>query len=240
MTSINFLKKQILSKVGERLPDRCDDGQILLVTAGLSDFQQVLVSDEEHRRSAIMEAMTSRRFLAARRLTRAMFSRLLGLDPDQVEIGIDQHGKPYLPNREYHFSIAHSGGSVAVAISRSEIGLDLEPQRSLDHLALAKRFFSPEEASWLERNSDPSQFFRLWTCREAAVKADGRGLAQLLGQMSVLATPPDEVGCTRVCIGTREWSAWHLVDSSRLHLALAFPRLPSLISWCDLRREGIF
>jgi len=240
MTSIYFLKKQILSKVVEGLPDRCDDGQILLVTAGLSDFQQVLVSDEEHRRSEMMEAMTSRRFLAARRLTRAMFSRLLGLDPDKVEIGIDQHGKPYLHNREYHFSIAHSGESVAVAISRSEIGLDLEPQRSLDHLGLAKRFFSPEEASWLERHSDPSQFFRLWTCREAAVKADGRGLAQLLGQMSVLATPPDEMGCTRVCIGTREWRAWHLVDSSRLHLALVFPRLPSLISWCDLRREVIF
>lgn len=240
MTSINFLKKQILSKVGEGLPERCDDDQILLVTAGLSDLTQVLVSEEEHRRSEIMEEMTSRRFLASRRLTRAMFSRLLGLDPNEFDIGIDQHGKPYLPDREYHFSIAHSGEIVAVAVSRFEIGVDLEPERSLDHLALAKRFFSSEEASWIERHSDPSHFFRLWTCREAAVKADGRGLAQLLGQTSVLATPPDEMGCTRVCIGTREWSAWHLVDSSRLHLALAFPRPPSLISWCDLRREGIF
>jgi 4'-phosphopantetheinyl transferase len=147
MTSINFLKKQILSKLGEGLPDRCDETQILVVTAGLSDLMHVSVSDEEHRRSEVMEEMTCLRFLAARRLTRAIFSRLLEVDPDKIEIGIDQHGKPYLPNREYHFSIAHSGESVAVAISRSEIGLDMESERSLDHLALAKRFFSPEEAS---------------------------------------------------------------------------------------------
>jgi 4'-phosphopantetheinyl transferase len=125
---------------------------------------------------------------------------------------------------------------VAVAVSRSQIGVDLEIEREVDVLALAQRFFSPEEASILGRNPDPTLFFRLWTCRESAIKADGRGLAKLLGQTSV-DDEANTAGCVDVTIGEESWLARHWKESGNVHVALAFQQHPSLISWSDLRRE---
>jgi len=71
------------------------------------------------------------------------------------------------------------------------------------------------------------------------VKADGRGLGMLLGQTRVETESFGERGVTAVTIGGERWIARHWRESGRLHVALAFPTLPSLISWCDLRREVI-
>lgn len=217
------------------LPVECDAERILLMTAGLADLLEVTVSRGERDRATTMEKMTGTRFLAARRLTRAIFSKLLGINPDQIDLAVDENGKPFLPGKDFHLSIAHSGETVAVAISRSHVGLDLETERPVDGHALATRFFSPEEAVFLRDNPDPSLFFRFWTCREAAVKADGRGLSKLLGQIRVSTEGGSSDAGIGVTIGGERWTAHHWPDRDRLHLALAFRETPSLISWCDLR-----
>ena len=239
MTSINFERIQILCSDPEDLPRDCKEGRILLITAGLDELTEVEVSYTERQRASAMEPMTARRFLAARRVTRAVFSRILGISAGKIPLNLDAHGKPFLDGSEYYLSIAHSGETVALAISQSEVGVDLEAERNVDIPALARRFFSPEEALFLESNPVPANFFRLWTCREAASKADGRGLGKLLSRTRV-ATDCDVVGePIHVTIGDELWIACHWPEPDGVHLALAFRKLPSLISWCDLRQEGI-
>ena len=238
MTSINFKEKQILCSGVEDLPESCNEGCILLITAGLGDLSGVELPGTERERASKMEGLTARRFLAGRRVVRAMFSKLSGIPTEKIALDLDANGKPFLDGRDYQFSVAHSGEMVAVAVSRSQIGVDLEIEREVDVLALAQRFFSPEEASILGRNLDPALFFRLWTCREAAAKADGRGLAKLLGQTRV-AEEANSTGGIDVTIGGESWIACHCRESARVHVALAFREQPSLISWSDLRREVI-
>lgn len=238
MTSINFKEKQILCSGVEDLPESCNEGCILLVTAGLGDLAGVELPATERERASKMEGLTARRFLAARRVVRAMFSKLSGISTEKINLDLDSNGKPFLDGMDYQFSMAHSGEMVAVAISRSPIGVDLEIEREVDVVELAQRFFSPEEALILRRNPDAPLFFRLWTCREAAIKADGRGLAKLLAQTKV-DVEANTAGRVDVTIGKESWIACHCRESARVHVALAFREQPSLISWSDLRREVI-
>lgn len=220
------------------LPESCNEGCILLITAGLGDLAGVELPATERERASKMEILTARRFLAARRVVRAMFSKLSGIPTEKINLDLDSNGKPFLDAMDYQFSMAHSGEMVAVAISRSPIGVDLEIEREVDVVTLAQRFFSPEEALILERNPDPTLFFRLWTCREAAIKADGRGLAKLLGQTKV-DEEANSAGGIDVTIGGESWIACHCRESARVHVAMAFREHPSLINWSDLRREVI-
>ena len=118
-----------------------------------------------------------------------------------------------------------------VAISPERIGVDLEFERSLDQESLADRFFSAEEVGLLRKEKKKSLFFKLWTSREAAIKADGRGLGKLLSSTKVTLS---EEGVT-VSVGDALWSVNHRIIDQQCHVAVASRHRPSLIRWCDLR-----
>lgn len=88
----------------------------------------------------------------------------------------NEYGKPYfeeegLPN----FSISHSGGRVACALSSHEIGCDIERltsvPRILDKELEKVRRFVPDA-----RMDDYDARTKLWTVYEALAKADGKGI----------------------------------------------------------------
>lgn len=99
-----------------------------------------------------------------------------------VVIEYDARGKAHVRGDSLHFNISHSGGALALAISRSQpLGIDLEHQRRPRRvLELAERFFAPHEAEALGRLSEVERqiaFLRLWTRKEALVKAEGSGIS---------------------------------------------------------------
>ena len=115
-------------------------------------------------------------FLLVSRLIREVDPTLAGLD---WEIG--EHGKPYLPGKPRHFSLAHSDGLCAAIVSENPIGLDVERIRPL-RPALLPRFCTPEEIARCER--DPDLAVKIWTRREARAKENGRGIGQKLASLS--------------------------------------------------------
>ncbi|HEU4670291.1 MAG TPA: 4'-phosphopantetheinyl transferase superfamily protein [Dyella sp.] len=117
---------------------------------------------------------------------RRLLARYLGEDPSALRLGVESHGRPVLegPVRPpLRFNWTHSGDRALVAVARTvQPGIDLEhrARRRRDVLALARRFFAVSEAEAIEHcgeASRPLQFLRLWTCKEALLKAQGRGLA---------------------------------------------------------------
>jgi 4'-phosphopantetheinyl transferase len=131
------------------------------------------------------------------------------LDVVDVDVEYDERGKAHVRGDALHFNISHSGGALAVAVSRSlPLGIDLEhrrrPRRALE---LAQRFFAPDEAQALGRLAETERqvaFLRLWTCKEAWVKADGRGIAADLHRAVF------DLGDGGDIVGPRERS-WHVV-----------------------------
>lgn len=81
-------------------------------------------------------------------------------------------GKPFLrENPHLHFSLSHSGPWAVCAVGDAPLGVDVELPRCT--MEIAQRFFHPSE---LPETEDKDFLLRLWTAKEAFVKAMGGGL----------------------------------------------------------------
>ena len=228
---MNFPELFIPSDIPSQAPGR---NHAALMIGGLSYAGEIRVTSDERSRAMTMRDPASRdRFLKTRNLLRKILSRWLDVDPEKVGISVGDSGKPFLIGAPpLHFSISHSQDFIVIAFCGSEIGVDLEKERPIDTVALARRFFTSEEAEKISEAPFPDLFFRHWTCREAAIKADGRGLAALLGSTRVTKGWGQTM---KVDIGEVNWSAVSWKTDCNYYGAVAFREMPSLISWCDLR-----
>jgi 4'-phosphopantetheinyl transferase len=219
------------------VPGELSRDEILVIAGDLASLEGIPLSHAESRRAQSMTSVEARlRFTAARRILRSVISSWIGVSPLDLEIVPDENGKPRLePAEDVHFSISHTSDCIAVAFSRSAVGLDLERMRPVDAKALASRFFSPEEALAVRESGEIDLFFKLWTCREAAIKADGRGLSNLMDSTRVLMGKDAEDAGVEILIGSNRWQGTHWKMDEHCHGALAFREKPSQISWCDIR-----
>lgn len=140
----------------------------------------LLVDTERARAGRYRFDDDRRRSIVARAATRRLLGRSLGVDPRGLVIIEGAHGKPALANREIEFNVSHSGDLVALAFANTTpVGIDVERRRTMRNpIALAQRFFSPDELAFVTAAGDVDDaFFSVWTAKEAIVKASGRGIA---------------------------------------------------------------
>ena len=95
---------------------------------------------------------------------------------DFAKLYYTPEGRPKI-GHDFDFNISHSDEYVVCAFSKDhQVGIDIEKIKPIS-LAFLKEFFNVDE--WeniqLSRNSQET-FYKLWTQKEATVKADGRGL----------------------------------------------------------------
>ena len=114
---------------------------------------------------------------------RVVLARYAGLPADALPLTLDAYGKPHLtvPNAP-DFNLSHSGGVVLLVIAHAVApGVDVEALRPRPRaLQLAQRFFTVDEAAALAALPETDRqlaFYRLWTAKEAVLKALGHGLA---------------------------------------------------------------
>jgi len=125
--------------------------------------------------------------------TRLVLRDLLGREPELLR---EPDGKPYLPGREVAFNLSHSHHLAVLAVGPSELGVDVEWMgRDVEFLTLARRFFARPEWEWLDLQADPREpFYRIWTRKEAYIKALGTGLRHPLDAFCVLDGLTDLAG----------------------------------------------
>ncbi|HYC36581.1 MAG TPA: 4'-phosphopantetheinyl transferase superfamily protein [Usitatibacter sp.] len=91
-------------------------------------------------------------------------------------------GKPFLAGTSLRFNRSRSHGRCVVAVSRFEIGIDLERVEPLADLApLVEATLTARERDAFERMPQGERlafFYRCWTRKEARLKAAGVGLRQ--------------------------------------------------------------
>lgn len=94
--------------------------------------------------------------------------------------------KPYLENGPF-FNISHSGNFVLIGFSgEMELGVDIEQIKEINAEDLSGYFHQEEYAFLKNRNFDENSFYRIWTRKEALLKAIGIGFLEGLDQISVL------------------------------------------------------
>ncbi|SEM54943.1 4'-phosphopantetheinyl transferase [Luteibacter sp. UNCMF331Sha3.1] len=126
----------------------------------------------------------------------AAFARLIGgyAGTDAPAIARGEHGKPFLPAPfdSLGFNWSHSGDIALLAVGRGapgfQLGIDVETVRPRPRaLELSRRFFAPDETDALaarEGDERLGAFIRLWTAKEAVLKAHGGGLSYGLHRAS--------------------------------------------------------
>jgi 4'-phosphopantetheinyl transferase len=133
---------------------------------------------------------------------------------DAAELRIGDYGKPALPHADIAFNLSHSGRAALVALARGvAVGVDLETfGRPRAHVELARRYFCEHEALLVETAAETareSTFLRLWTAKEAVLKALGRGLAFGLDKLEFdLATHPPTL--LRIAAAGSDAAQWRL------------------------------
>ena len=111
---------------------------------------------------------------------RELLGAYTGEAPASLQFDLGGYGKPRLTDRRVSFSVAHTRGLALYAVARDiRVGIDVEridPARA--SLLVADTFMSAAESEHLRTCRDDvraHEFFRLWTRREALIKASGTG-----------------------------------------------------------------
>lgn len=175
-----------------------------------------LADDEVHVWSACVDATLSPSRIGAAAL--ALLTRLLcGYAGCKAapQIERSEHGKPFAPALpDLEFNLSHAGPRLLIAFARKQpLGIDLErTQRQLSIDGVARRFFASDEADVLALMPEARKraaFVRLWTQKEAVLKAIGIGLGFGLARVEFGFTADGEVGALRqidsAAGNAREW-----------------------------------
>jgi 4'-phosphopantetheinyl transferase len=154
-----------------------------------------LSSEERYRAARFVQERHRRLYIFAHGLLRFALSNWAPVvAPADWSFVVDRHGRPFVaaPDiaKPVYFSLSHTEGCVACAISRVEtVGLDVERMEDRGSLwETARHAFAADEIATLRRLAPGEffdRFFDYWTLKEAYLKARGLGLSLPLDQFAI-------------------------------------------------------
>lgn len=177
-----------------------------------------VLSDEERARADRFRRPEDRaRSIVSRTALRDLLAGYVGAAPAALRFAAGPYGKlelkPEFAAGGPGFNVAHSGRVILLAFAACTVGIDVEQIRNdVEIEELARRFFAPEEVAALHATPGARRietFFRIWTRKEAFLKAHGAGLSAPLDTFSTttcVGEPRDEVD------GEAEGARWYLRD----------------------------
>jgi 4'-phosphopantetheinyl transferase len=185
-----------------------------------TSLNKFLTDDERDRAARFRVNSPRQQFVICRATLRRLLSSLCGIEPKQIPLICENHGKPRVTNAtlgrsgpEIEFNVSHSGHFGLIALTlESPVGIDVEEHNSdVQMLKVAERFFAPEETAALHKLSPEKQlagFYRGWTCKEAYIKAKGAGLSLSLCSFCVEIDPDCPASLLRINDQPHEPAKW--------------------------------
>lgn len=160
-----------------------DDGQ-----SDLASLASALNRAEQQEFASFPPGERQRNFVLSRTLLYRLVTTQTGCRTQDIRFIREESGRLALQHPAgWHVSLSHAKGLVAVMLAPQSCGIDIERSRQVNIQNVITRYFSETEKNTLStyQSAERQQaFFRLWTLKEAGVKALQQGLA---GNLSRLA-----------------------------------------------------
>ncbi|EAZ94199.1 4'-phosphopantetheinyl transferase family protein [Crocosphaera chwakensis] len=160
---------------------------------------KILNEDEKDKAQRFRFEKHQKRFTIARSSLKQILSYYLLISPQEIEFEYNDYGKPKLLDKinklGLQFNVSHSEDIAIYGITcHSLIGVDIEYIRPMPEAEnLAKRFFSKQEYEYISLLSSAEkerEFFKLWTVKEAYLKAIGKGISGGLEKVEISPNEP--------------------------------------------------
>ncbi|MFC4699975.1 4'-phosphopantetheinyl transferase family protein [Glaciecola siphonariae] len=158
------------------------DSQSVISHRLVDEYKSVLSEAENARMLSFKSTQRQQQYLIARASLRFILSSYLpSISPQAVNLNINRFGKPLLGDNDnkLHFNVSHSQDKILIGIaSDRRIGVDIEhinAKRNVERIA--EHYFHPREwhCDALPSVDSVCYFYKLWTLKEAFVKAEGKG-----------------------------------------------------------------
>jgi 4'-phosphopantetheinyl transferase len=161
----------------------------------LSRISACLDSDEHQRAVRFHFQRDRERFLASRGLLRHILASYLNTPPGEIHFGYALQGKPFLLDHpDLNFNLSHAADVLLVGVATGcELGVDVEQvfSEAVMNQVSGPVLSAPERVAFgrLDPGERREWFVRLWTRKEAYIKADGRGMSLRLDGIDVSTRP---------------------------------------------------
>ena len=191
------------------------EDEVHLFRVELTDYRMVrgqgpetLDRQEQARAARFYRARDRQRWTMARVALKSILARILEREAGSLSFEYGPQGKPFLPGTRLCFNLSHAHEMALVAVAwQRELGIDVEwNHRTVEVAPLARRFLSASEQSALFAKPLQEQhaaFLRLWTRKEAFIKAIGQGLSLPLDCFDVSLDQPPRL----LAIRAGEWAS---------------------------------
>ena len=185
----------------------------------LEGLFHLLSPDEKKRAERFYFERDRNRFIAGRGLLRTIISHYLEIEPSQIEFIYGSYGKPALKSalqdKTFEFNVSHSKDLALYIFSWDrKVGIDVEYVRPMpDTNDFAGQFFSPSESGFVNSLSGKQKddaFFKIWTCKEAFLKANGSGLTLPINQVEISLEAEGSAILRSIGGDKTQAAPWHL------------------------------
>jgi 4'-phosphopantetheinyl transferase len=208
----------------------------------LPSISSCLDEEERQRAARFRFQRDGDRFLASRGLLRNILASYLNTPPGDIHFGYASQGKPFLPDHsDLHFNLAHAADVLVVAVAAGrELGVDVEQvfSEAVMNDVSGAVLSDPERGAFgrLDPGERRDWFVRLWTRKEAYIKADGRGMSLPLDRIDV-STPAGRVRLYEDSpdnwLLSHRWGIRELTVASGYAAALATDGLDCRVAYFD-------
>ncbi|WAC41141.1 4'-phosphopantetheinyl transferase family protein [Pedobacter sp. SL55] len=141
---------------------------------------EVLSDREQEKAGRMFIQKDKERYVVSKFCLRTILSFCLKTAPHEIDFIFHDHKKPTVNGIE--FNISHTGDYVLIAISPKPVGIDVEYlNREFDFKSILDITFSKNEIEFIgNKDIDPTNFYVMWTRKEALLKASGEGVSDNL------------------------------------------------------------
>lgn len=155
----------------------------------LSAFQKTFDDDENKRTGRFTFEKDRNQFITTHGSLRKILSQYLSVRPEKIQFSHTTNRKPFIvfPVTTLKFNISHSENKILIAVSDNEIGVDIEKIKpEFAHKDVVEKYFTANEKKAILNAEKPHEvFYKLWTRKEAILKATGMGIAADLRSIEV-------------------------------------------------------
>lgn len=204
-----------------------------------------LTDEEKSRADRFRFRKDAVHWIACRANLRKILGQAIQRPPKEVPLILSENGKPLLapPFDSLHFNLSHCSDLAIIALcAEGPVGIDLESiTRAPDLLECATTFCHPWEISELpsETSARASQLLRIWTAKEAVLKALGTGLSHPPESVRILfGNPAGTAISDRWLVGVENQSL-HELHHARLNGYQTFVSAPSSVTRIQLIDDSI-